>query len=91
MQQTIEKNLQFRKKFGAIIERLRKEKTGLARKTFAYAYDLTAPNLRRIENGDQNISLFMAWKISEALGMKCSELIKILEDDIGEDFTLIDK
>lgn len=31
------------------------------------------------------------WKISEAIGIKCSDIIKMLEDKLGDDFTLIDE
>ncbi len=31
------------------------------------------------------------WKIAEALGLKVSDLSKLIEDELGEDFILMDE
>lgn len=89
MQLSDKQNLQFRIALGNVIRRLRKER-GLSGKQFAYQYDIECGNLNRIENGKQNAAFYYVWGISEALGLKFSEFAKILEEELGENFSLID-
>lgn len=90
MQYQDEKTLQFNKKLGEVIKEIRKLKNISANK-LANEYDLDSGNLSRIENGSINCKVITLWKISEALGMKFSEFAKIIEDNLGEDFKLIDE
>lgn len=91
MQLKDKENLQFIKALGQVIRRVRKERTGLSGKQFAYQYEIECGNFNRIENGKQNAALYFIWGIAEALGMKCSELIKLVEEELGDDFSVIDK
>jgi DNA-binding helix-turn-helix protein len=52
---------------------------------------LDAGNLSRIENGLIDPKLSMLWRLSEAIDMPLSEIFKILEDNLGKDFYVIDK
>lgn len=85
------KNLQLSKKLGKVVRRLRQEKTALSVNKLADSYDIARGNLSKIENGQVECKLVTIWKISEALGIKTSELIKILETELGENFKLIDE
>lgn len=91
MQRKNNKTLHFSKILGKTIRKLRLERTGLAGKAFAYQYDLNDGNLNRIENGYIEPKFITIWQVAEALGMKFSEFSKILENELGEDFKLIDE
>lgn len=85
MQYENEKTLQIVKKFGELVKNrriaLKKSQTMLA-----YEYDLDSGNLSRIETGQITPKLTMLWRIAEALHIKLSDLIKLLEKELGEDF-----
>lgn len=91
MQRKNKKTLQFSKTVGILIRKLRLDKTGLAGKAFAYQYDLNDGNLNRIENGLIEPKFVTVWQIAEALDMKFSEFAKLLEEELGADFKLIDE
>ena len=44
-----------------------------------------------MERGLYYCKFVTLWKLSEALGIKCSELVKKLEEKLGDDFSLIDE
>ena len=90
MQTKNKKTLILREKIGELITRLRNE-NGYSCRKFAYEYDISRSNLNKIENSEIDCKVITLWKISEALGIKMSELMKILEEELGEKFTLIDK
>ena len=89
MQRHSEKTLHWTKKLGELIrnERMRKN---LSCTKFAYQFDIDKGNLNRIENGLIDCKFTTLWKISEAIGLKLSELIKILENNLGDNFKLDD-
>ena len=92
MQYKSYKTLQINKEFGNLISALRnKKKPDKSRLQFGYEYDLDAGNLSRIENGLIDPKLSMLWRLSEAIDMPLSEIFKILEDNLGKDFYVIDK
>lgn len=89
MQRHSEKTLHLTKKLGELIrnERMRKN---ISCTKFAYQFDIDKGNLNRIENGLIDCKFTTLWKISEAIGLKLSELIKILENNLGDNFKLDD-
>jgi len=89
MQQKDEKNIYFAKMLGEIIKEYRIKKCSINR--LAHEYDLDVGNTSRIENGLIDAKLITLWKISEALNMKLSDLIIILEKRLGKDFRFIDE
>lgn len=89
MQYKNEKTLQLALALGKVINSSRKSYSSLLK--LANEYDLDDTNLGRIEKGSVEAKLVTIWKVSEALGMKCSELIRLVEDELGEDFSIIDK
>lgn len=91
MQRKDEKTLNLRKVMGETIRKLREEKTSLSCNKLANEFDIGNGNLNRIENGVVDCKFITLWKISEALGMKPSEFVKVLEDKLGENFSLIDE
>lgn len=91
MQANKDKNLQLSKKLGEIIKKLRQERTALSANKLADAYDIGRGSLSKIENGKVECKFVTLWKLAEALNMKVSELTKILEDELGSDFKLMDE
>ena len=90
MQYKDEKTLQLRNILGETCRELREE-LKLSCNNFEDAYDFSKGNINRIENGVVDCKVITLWKIAEALGMKPSEFIKLMEDKLGDKFTLIDE
>ena len=91
MQRKTEKTLHFRKTLGNIVKKLRLNKTGLSGNKLANEYDIGNGNISRIQNGEVDCKLITIWKIAESLDIKFSELSKLLEDELGDDFKLTDE
>lgn len=90
MQYNNEESLHLTKKLGTVIKRLRNENK-ISLNSLANEYDINKGTLSKIENGNVNCKFINVWKISQALGIKFSEFAKILEDELGEEFSLIDE
>ncbi len=91
MQENNEKTLELAKQLGIIIKELRKDDSKISLDRLAISFGISKGSLSNIENGNNNIKFVTLWKLSEALGVKCSELIKILEEKLGDDFSLLDE
>lgn len=91
MQQGKNKNLHFFNTVGLIFKKIRIEKTKSSINNFAREYDIDRGHLSKIERGLVGCSLATAWKIAEATGIKFSEFAKLLEDELGDDFKLMDE
>ncbi len=85
-----DKTLQLRKKLGDLIKKIREKQTGNSINRFANEYGLNDSNLGKIEKAQIDCKFVTFWKIAEAYGLKPSEVVKMLEEELGEDFTLID-
>lgn len=85
MQYKNEKTLHLIKAFGKEIQQKREE-LNKSQRLLALEYELDSGNLNRIENGKIDPKLTMLWRISEALGVPLSQIIKSLEDELGRDF-----
>jgi len=79
------------KEFGKCVRSERLKKTDTSLTLFAYEYELDSGNLSRLENGLIDSKLSMLWRIAEALDMKLSDLIKIVENELGDEFYIIEK
>jgi len=53
---------------------------------FSFEYDIGNGLLSGLEAGKTDSKITTLWKIANAFDMKCSELIKLVEDEVGEDF-----
>jgi hypothetical protein len=91
MQRRDEKTLQLKMILGKLIKSYREENIGTSCNNFEREYDLSKGCLNRIENGVVDAKFITLWKISEGLGLKFSEFCKLLEDELGDDFKLIDE
>lgn len=78
--------------FKLLAEELKKERErqNKSLRLLAYEYDIQMSLLSRLENGINEPKLISIWTVSEALGVKPSELLKRIEDKLPEGFSLID-
>lgn len=53
---------------------------------FSFEYDIGNGLLTGIEAGRIDSKLTTIWKIANAFGIKCSDLIILIEKELGEDF-----
>lgn len=77
-------------RIGSIIRGLRKKLTGKSLCIFAYENDIPRSTLSRLERGEGEWGVVTLTKVAIGFGCKLSDLFKMIEDELGEDFTLID-
>ncbi len=75
---------------GAVLRKLRTEKS-ISLNMLAYENELQSSLISRIENGKNEPNLISLWCISEALGIKMSELMLHVEKELPENWHLIDE
>lgn len=63
---------------GQIIRRLR-EQRGITQEVLSGLAAISRSHLAEIETGRTKANVETLWKISEALGMRCSELLRAVE------------
>lgn len=78
------------KEFGKQVK-IKRESLNKSQRLLAFEYDLDSGNLSRIETGQIDPKLTMLWRISEALGIPLSELIKSLEEELGSHFHITEQ
>lgn len=81
----------YKQALGEIVKELRVKESGVSMTKLAYGYDINKSTLSRLENGELDSHSSTLWKIAEACGIKCSELIVRLEDKLGKDFKFMDE
>jgi len=89
MQYKTEKNKFLISKIAELIKELRENKNYSGRK-LSYEYGISRANLNKIENALIECKISTLMKICEALGIKFSDFAKLLEEKLGEDFSLTD-
>ena len=68
---------------GEVIKKLRRER-GLSQEVLSGLAGIGRSHLAMIENGAKNANADTLWQIAEALGIKLSELIRMIEGRIEE-------
>ena len=68
---------------GKVIQRLREEK-GLSQEVLSGLADIGRTHLSAIERGERRPTLETFFKISEALGMAPSTLMKVIENELNK-------
>lgn len=91
MQDKDEKFLRFKRAIGKVIKRQRLEYTDLSISQLALQYELDKGTVSRLERGLVECYVSTLWKIAEASGIKFSELVKLIEEELGEDFKFMDE
>lgn len=90
MQRKNNKTLHLRKVLGTIIRDTRISKTKLSGNKLANEYDIGNGTLSRIETGNVDVKFITLWKVAESLDTKLSEIVKMIEDTLEDNFTLTD-
>lgn len=90
MQHQNEKTTYLKKLLGETVKKLRKLKTKKSLNTFAHEYSLDPGHISKMENGIIEIKFNTLWKIAEALELPLSELVKEIEKQLPEGFSLVD-
>ena len=90
MQYKSQKTLHLINVFGKTLQKVRQEKTKKSQTMLAYEFDLDSGNWSRVESGKIDPKLTMLWRLSEAVGMPLSEIFKIVENELGNDFHIAD-
>ena len=67
---------------GRIIRELR-IKQGLSQEVLSGLAGIARTHLTMIERGDKNANVDTLWRIADALGLRLSELIRMVETEIG--------
>ncbi|MBR3740886.1 MAG: helix-turn-helix transcriptional regulator [Clostridia bacterium] len=68
---------------GTIIRQLR-IKQGISQEVLSGLAGVARTHLTMIENGEKNANVDTLWRIADALGIKLSELIQIVEMELGK-------
>lgn len=68
-----------------------REKQKKSLRILAYEFDIQKSLISRLENGINEPKLISIWTLSEALNIKPSELLKRVEDNLPDEFSLIEK
>ncbi|MBQ8150351.1 MAG: helix-turn-helix transcriptional regulator [Clostridia bacterium] len=68
---------------GRIIGRLRTER-GMTQEVLSGLAGVARSHLTMIENGSKNANTDTLWRIAGALGLRLSQLMRMVEDEIGE-------
>lgn len=77
------------KALGRVIRNMRKE-TKKSQRIFAFENDVQKSMISRFEACKNEPKLFSIWKISNAFGIKPSEFISLVEEELDEDINLIE-
>ena len=89
MQHTDEKTEYLRKVIGKVFNEVRC-KSNLSCNKIENEYEIGRGIINRIENAKIDTKIITAWRLSEALGVKLSDIIKTVEDMVGNNFKITD-
>ena len=76
---------------GEIVQKLREKLTNKTVNKLGSEYDYGSRTLSHIEKGAVNCKFVTLWMIAESLGVKTSELVKMIEESLPEDFRLTEE
>ena len=91
MQGKKSKCLQLAQALGSTIKKYRINVLGKTMSKLADEYELRSGTLCKVEKADGAAKLETIWQIAEAMNIKTSELIKLVEEELGDDFKLMDE
>lgn len=84
-----EQELNILKALSAVINKKRRE-LDKSQRLMAFEYGIQKSMISRFESCSNEPRLFSLWKIANIFGLKLSELISLLEAEMGENIKLID-
>jgi len=80
----------FVEKTSRLIRKLRLEK-GVSISKISQEYDIDKSTWSKIERGFYSIEFVTAWKLAEALGIDFEYFVKLLKEELGDDFKFMDE
>jgi len=80
----------FVEKTSRLIRKLRLEK-GVSISKISQEYDIDKSTWSKIERGFYSIEFATAWKLAEALGIDFEYFVKLLKEELGDDFKFMDE
>lgn len=90
MQDNEEKYNYLKTVLGNVFKEIRMQNSGYSCNKAEAEFDIGSGNLSRIENGKTNPSFTTMWKAAESTGQKLSYIVSLVEDLVGENFSLTD-
>jgi len=72
---------------GQALKKMRKKKSLYA---LSGEYEISTSLLNSLERGLKDPQLTTIFKVSEALGVKASEFVKVIEENLPEGFSLVE-
>ncbi len=91
MQQKNKKIQYLSKKTGLLIKKLREKLTDKSLNIFGLENDISRGHLSRLENGINDPKLSTLWKVAEGLNMPLSEFIRTLENELPENWKMLEE
>lgn len=73
-----------------LIRKLRVQK-GVSISKISQEYDIDKSSWSKIERGFYSIEFATAWKMAEALDIDFIEFVKLLKEELGDDFKFMDE
>lgn len=67
---------------GMVIRRLR-EKRGMSQEVLSGFAGITRPHLSQVERGERFIRVDTLWRIADALDLRLSDLIRMIEQELA--------
>ena len=90
MQENESKLSKFKFAIGQVFNKLRTDNTDTSLNKLALEYEIDKGSLSKLERGIYDCRLSTAWKLVQANGASFSDFAKLLEEELGKDFTFID-
>jgi len=91
MQHKNNNSLILRKTLGEVYKNFRETVTDKTRSKLEDEFELAKYTINRVETAKFDCKIITLWKMAEAIGIKPSQIIKTVEEKLGEDFKLIDE
>ena len=91
MQHKDENTLKLRYILGNVFKDIRENNGSITRNKLEDEYGLGKNTVQRVEDALYDCKIITAWKMSEALGVKFSDIIKTIEEKLDKNFSLIEK
>ena len=91
MQHKDDNTFKVRKALGEVFKAFREDDAKITRNKLEDEYELGKNTIKRIEDALYDCKFITAWKVSESVGVKLSDVVKRVEDKLGKDFSLIER
>lgn len=91
MQENKSKSLQLAQALGSTIKNYRQNVLQKSMTKLADEYELRSGTICKVENAAGICKFETVWQIAEAMNLKPSELVRLVEEKLGDDFKFMDE